>query len=155
MPTNVINAEQTEAAPKKISVRGKGQRAERAVIKLLQPVVTEAYEARGLEAPKLQRNQMQTDGGGFDIIGLEWMALEVKHQETLNVEAWWRQTIKQAKGNAEPILIYKQNNVKWRVRLLGKIYVYKWAEHQTHIVEMSEESFLEYFKARLIGELEG
>jgi len=134
--------------------RDKGQRAERAVIGLLQPVVNETYMERGLEPPILQRNTLQSDRGGYDITGLPWIALEVKHQEQLAVDKWWDQTIKQAKNNTEPVLFYKQNNIKFRVRLWARIYIHGGHNHQWHVVEMSPESFIDYFKARLITELE-
>ena len=76
--------------------RMKGQRGELEVVKLLQPTVTSCYMMKGLEVPQLARNLSQTRDGGFDIAGLEWMALEVKRQETLNVKAWWEQTCRQA-----------------------------------------------------------
>src|SRR5438045_4158293 len=72
--------------------RNKGKRAERQVIDLLQPIVDHCYKEAGLKPLLLQRNTVQSDQGGFDIIGLEWLALEVKHQEILNVDAWWQQT---------------------------------------------------------------
>lgn len=76
--------------------RNKGQRGEREVIKLLQPTVTRCYMEKGLDVPSLERNLMQSRAGGFDIVGLEWMALEVKRQEVLNVNLWWKQTCAQA-----------------------------------------------------------
>jgi hypothetical protein len=134
--------------------QAKGARAERAVIDMLQPIVVECYSARGLEAPILQRNTLQSDRGGYDIVGLDWIALEVKHQEKLAVEQWWDQTIRQAKNNTEPVLFYKQNNVKFRVRLWGRMYVHGGNNHQWHVIEISPESFLAYFRERIIIELE-
>lgn len=145
----------------KINSRSKGQRAERAAIDLLQPVVNECYAALGYkehEVPMLQRNTLQSQAGGFDVVGLEWLALEVKHQETLLIEQWWLQTIKQAKKanngqGAEPVLMYKQNNVRFRVRMQVHVWVHRSDGGQWHIVDVSIESFVEYFKARLMAEL--
>jgi hypothetical protein len=140
--------------------RNKGARCEREVIKLLQPVVNEVWtqvfgERVGeWEIPKLQRNTLQSDEGGFDIVGLQWLALEVKHQEKLQVEKWWEQTVKQAKGKLEPVLWYKQNNVKFRVRIWGSIFVHSDGGHIHEVIEMSVESFLVYFEKRLRSELE-
>jgi hypothetical protein len=98
--------------------RNKGKRAEREVVKLLQPILTEEYERKGLEAPELERNLLQSHKGGYDIAGLDWMAPEVKHHETLAVNTWWDQTIRQALAKErEPILFYRQNNAKWKVRM--------------------------------------
>lgn len=134
--------------------QSKGARAERQVIQLLQPVVNEIYSERSLEPPILQRNTLQSDRGGYDITGLDWLALEVKHQEQLLVDKWWEQTVRQAKNNTEPVLFYKQNNVKFRVRLWARIYIHGGSNHQWHVVEMSPEAFIQYFRDRLIVELE-
>lgn len=122
--------------------RSKGQRGEREVIKLLQPIINKAYEeaiAAGIvdgnrELPVLERNLMQTAKGGFDIVGLKWLALEVKYQETDHLNQWWEQTLEQAKGRSVPssdgpkivgaripILIYRKNNVKWNVMMYGSL----------------------------------
>lgn len=140
--------------------RQKGQRSERAAIELLTPVVNEVYASFGMEQPKLQRNTMQADGGGSDIAGLEWLALEVKHQETLHINQWWDQCVGQVKHKVkngievrqEPVLMYKQNNVKWRVMMYGLL---RTGGPQNIIcpVDISVESFLLYFRHRLIKEL--
>lgn len=135
--------------------RSKGQRAEREAIKYLQPVVNEVYALHGMDAPIMQRNQLQSHLGGYDIVGCQWLALECKHQETLAVDKWWEQCVAQGKGNAEPVLMYKQNRVKWRVRLWGKLLIHGTLDNfQWHVVELSLEAFLTYFRARLIVELE-
>ena len=69
--------------------------------------------------PELKRNLQQTESGGYDVIGLPWMALEIKHQETLNLNAWWEQTERQCKSGQIPILAYRQNRKPWRVRMKG------------------------------------
>lgn len=100
--------------------RNKGARGEREIIELLQPVVTEAYAAQGYPddwVPVLKRNTMQADGGGFDIHGLEWCALEVKRAETLCLPAWWRQTLRQAGQTKHPVLAYRKSHQPWRFRL--------------------------------------
>lgn len=100
--------------------RNKGKRAEREIVKLLQPIVTKEYMDAGLEAPELERNLMQSHKGGYDIEGLDWMAPEVKHHETLAVNSWWEQTLEQAAAKSrEPVLFYRQNNAKWKVRMIG------------------------------------
>lgn len=93
--------------------RMKGQRGELEVVKLLQPTVTSCYMMKGLEVPQLARNLSQTRDGGFDIAGLEWMALEVKRQETLNVKAWWEQTCRQAGTDEFGMPLKGQENKSW------------------------------------------
>lgn len=145
-----------------INVRSKGQRAERQVIGVLQPVVNEVYMSLGCpieQVPRLQRNTLQSDIGGFDIVGLDWIALEVKHQEKLECSKWWQQTVRQAKNGQEPILMYKQNNVRFRVMLHGQIAI-----HRSHaetgrrkkvrtVVDIPLDVFLLYFRERVYSEL--
>ena len=104
-----------------LNARDKGQRAERQAIATLQPVVTKVYLEFGKEPPALERNLMQSMKGGYDLVGLEWLALEIKHQEVLKVDDWWSQAVHQAGESRIPVLMYKQNRVKWRVKLLGLI----------------------------------
>lgn len=93
--------------------RQKGQEGEREIIKLLRDVCGEEIE--------LSRNLNQTREGGHDIVGLEWLAIEVKRQETLDVEAWWRQTLAQAGRDKVPVLVYRQNRKAWHVVMWGEV----------------------------------
>lgn len=95
-----------------LASRNKGKRGEREVIKLLQPIVDSVY---GEGAILLQRNMLQSDKGGCDIAGLEKFAIEIKRHERLNVKAWWRQTLEQAKPHQIPVLFYRQNGESWTV----------------------------------------
>jgi hypothetical protein len=99
----------------------------------------------------MARNLMQTRNGGHDIVGLEWLALEVKHHETLNITQWWLQTKKQATNGKTPVLMYKQNNVKWRVMMFG--YLGAGSERVRCPVDISLEAFMAFFKARVKHEV--
>lgn len=132
--------------------RNKGKNGEREVITLLQPVVTEIYQSCGLERPILQRNHMQVDLGGYDIVGLPWLAMEVKRHETLQVYQWWQQTLASAKPHQEPILIYRQNKQNWKVRMYGNIPC--GSQRLTHVpVTISFEDFLVWFRLRTLEEI--
>ena len=72
--------------------RNKGARGEREAAKLLLGWLAEA----GIDAD-IHRNADQTRSGGFDLVGLPWLAVEVKRAETLRQGDWWRQTVAQAK----------------------------------------------------------
>ena len=133
--------------------RNKGKAGEREVVKLLQPVVNEVYSAMDLEIPILQRNLMQSDRGGFDIAGLEWMALEVKRRETMALNAWWVQTLKQARYDQVPVLLYRGNHEPWRACLLGMLpmgYREDWLQAR---VTVDLPDFLTWFRRRLHYEL--
>jgi len=130
--------------------QSKGARAERAAIDLLQPIVDKIYRHAGYKEeliPTLQRNTLQSDKGGFDVVGLNWLALEIKHQETLHLDHWWVQCIEQSKSIREPVLMYKQNRVKWRVRMLGRLPIGD--QFTQAVVDISLDHFLEYFESRV------
>lgn len=140
----------------------KGKRAERAAIQLLQPVVNKCYAKCGLTPPTLARNSMQSRFGGHDIVGLEWLALEIKHHEKQQLKVWWEQTKSQSikhkqslgktyYGSIEPVLMYKANNVRWQVRLRGYLPAGKKRIKAT--VDISIETFLLWFEHRLDSEL--
>lgn len=86
--------------------RDKGQRGEREVCALL-------HEHLGTE---FKRNLMQTAEGGHDVLGLKGCAIEVKRQEKLQVEKWWKQTVGQASDVGQlPVLFFRRNKESWTV----------------------------------------
>lgn len=133
----------------------KGKRGEREVVKLLQVVVDMVYNAYGLEPPQLERNLMQSHKGGYDVVGLEWMALEVKFHESEQIQKWWEQTIRQAGPGQEPVLFYRKSRAQWKVVMNGKL------SHTTGLtsinvlcpVVINLNAFLEYFQLRIELEL--
>lgn len=139
-----------------IHALNKGKRAEREVINILQPIVAITYRAANIKPPVLQRNTIQSDDGGCDLVGLEWLALEVKHQETFHLNDWWQQTVVQAyRGGKQrvPVLWYKKNNVRWRVRMPGIVGGERDNSWHPAVIDIGMEDFLAYFKNKLTHEL--
>lgn len=130
----------------------KGKRAEREVVRMLQPVVDSAYDSLGYEAPVLERNLMQSNRGGHDIVGMEWLALEVKHHATLKLVQWWEQTLAQAGDSLEPVLIYKQTHGKWKVRMYGQLL--EGVDDLLVPVDIAVDDFMLYLWHRVRRELE-
>ena len=64
----------------------------------------------------LQRNTLQSDRGGYDIVGLEDFAIEVKRVEKLNIKKWWEQTLRQTRPGQIPVLFYRQSYKPWFVK---------------------------------------
>lgn len=91
---------------KKINSRKKGASAERELAKILR-------EKYGIE---IKRNLNQTREGGYDLVGLEGFAIEVKRAEKLLIKKWWEQAVNQSEpGKTLPVLIYRQSRQPWSV----------------------------------------
>jgi Holliday junction resolvase len=93
--------------------RTKGAVAERELFKLI-----------GLEfGISVQRNLLQTREGGSDTSVGEW-AIEVKRQETFSFDAWWAQSVDQAKrAGKRPMLAYRKSHQPWRFRISARDYL--------------------------------
>ena len=134
-----------------LNARAKGRLGEQEVIAYLQPVVNEAYREAGLEPPELVRNLSQSRAGGFDVSGLDWLALEVKRQESDQVSQWWQQCKRQAGESCVAVLVYRKSRTPWRVRMFG--YVDAGASRIRCPVDISMDAFLAYLHVRIIWEL--
>lgn len=130
--------------------RNKGKRGERQVIDAMLPVVQEVYAAYGLPEPQLKRNTMQADRGGTDIAGLDFLAIEVKNQETEALGAWWAQCLAQCGQHQTPVLLFKRNRIQWRCMLFATL---GGARQLTVPAIISMEDFLIWLRARLSEEL--
>ena len=132
------------------SALAKGNQGEREVIKALQPTVDKVFTERGLEPPILFRNKNQNHLGGYDIDGLDWLALEVKRQETFQINQWWAQTLKQASPQQVPVLFYRRNRMKWRVMMYGYLYCESDMPCIRTPVDIPLGAFLYYFETNMI-----
>jgi hypothetical protein len=131
------------------NARSKGQRGERAVIDLLQGLIDDVFEAHRLDIadrPDLQRNTLQCDRGGNDIAGLDWLAVEVKHQEKNFDRKWWEQCLQQTRKGQIPVLFYKQNRRAWTVRTF--VQIYNGRHWQRVAADLDEITFCEWFSAK-------
>lgn len=97
--------------------RNKGQRGEREARAVIEGWLAPVYESAGLGKPTLERNLMQSREGGYDLVGIDWLALEVKRHENLQLGSWWRQTLRQAKEGQVPFLMYRANRQAWKFRV--------------------------------------
>jgi len=131
-----------------VSARNKGARGEREAIAILQAVVEECL---GSEAFVLKRNLEQTREGGADITGapLEYdlFSFEIKRQEKLELNKWWKQTVTQADATGRiPVLMYKQSRVEWKVIVPATL-----AEYKSVRAEISIHDFLNWYGWMLVG----
>lgn len=136
--------------------RNKGKRGEREVINLLQPIVDKVAAEVGVEAPKLMRGWGAARRGDHDVHGLEWLSLEVKRVENLSgLGSWWRQCCKQAGKGQTAVLLYRPNNVKWKVKMRVPVRIggRGSTRHVLAPVTVDIETFLVYFEERVRVEL--
>ena len=136
-----------------INIRQKGQSGEREVADMLNGIIYLAMQS--LEFPEeeclkglktVQRNQMQTAIGGNDLTNCFGMSIEVKRQEALSVNTWWKQTLAAAQRNNEmPVLMYRQNRKPWHVRTYGWINLPN-NHHQQAVVEFDIDTFKSWFR---------
>ena len=126
------------------NAKAKGSRGELEAVHLLQPVIDEVYKPHTdiIQPPKLRRSV----SGGYDIAGLEWMALEVKNCKTLCLEDWWQQTCLQCINNKEPVLMYKMHGKHKGWRAMHMI--------NGHRVIQLQDDWLDYFRKRVRTDLD-
>ncbi len=83
--------------------RLKGAEAERAACRLLE----------GWLGVPFTRNLRQSAHGGPDIVGPEWLAVEVKRAETLRLSEWFRTAQANACDWQIPLLMYRKSYAPW------------------------------------------
>ena len=143
--------------------RDKGQRAEREVVKLLQPIIDRVYEefygtvfpAEGtsISIPQLARNLVQSRSGGHDISGLHWIAIEVKHQETFALNAWWAQALQQSERTGGiPVLLYRRNGLPFRCKLVAVVKIANGGGVKV-VADITLEAFMVWFEHALRASL--
>lgn len=103
--------------------RGKGASGEREVKIILRSILQPVYLYHNQPLPDIERNLEQSRGGGYDLKGLEWLAIEVKRQERSNLKVWWTQTLKQTGEGQIPLLLHRANNQPWRARTILPVVI--------------------------------
>lgn len=86
--------------------RNKGKAGEREIAAIV----------RDLTGWDVRRRVRQHDGDS-DLEGVPGWSVEVKRHATAtrsDIRAWWAQAVKQAKGQARPVLFFRANRDEWR-----------------------------------------
>lgn len=125
----------------------KGKRAEREVANMLNPILDRLCTQLNIDPVRLSRNLKQTQVGGFDLDGLDWIAIEIKHHKQVSINSWWAQTLRQATDEREPVLIWKQHGGKWKVRMYGRLEIEPGRRLKV-VVDTSIDDFLVWFEKR-------
>lgn len=151
--TSQIVATVAHLDPKpRINIRQKGANGERQLAAQLNEIVNALLLKHGLPVPVkpvIRRNQNQSAVGGNDLSNTFGLGIEIKRQENLKVEAWWRQCVDAAARNKEfPVLVYRQNNAPWRVVMFIWVQLPAGAGDSACQVrgELKFESFLSWFE---------
>jgi len=107
--------------------RGKGNRGETEVLRILQEVVDGVVEETGHPHVVIRKNRDQRySPKQYDLIGLPWLAVEVKYQEDWSgLGSWWRQVVDACGPGQAPVLFYRKNYHKWRIRMRVPVVVSK------------------------------
>lgn len=139
-----------------INIRAKGQNGEREVAKAMNEVIMDVM--RGLGFPEseiakaanaVQRNQNQSAVGGNDLSNTFGLSIEVKRQEQLSINTWWKQCEAAAQRNNEiPVLLYRQNGKKWRCITYSYLPLPNGSLYSAR-VEFDWDTFLDWFKDRV------
>jgi len=154
--------------------KSKGMGGEYEMIAILQARIDAVCLKYGYRQVRLERNLEQSrarvgNGNGSDIVGLDWMAAEVKRREQEGasiVDVWWAQTKAAAMGIVrgekggntmalvrEPILFYRKNRLPWEVRMYGALTPYSGCVLKAP-VDVSLPNFLVYFDEKVRHEFE-
>lgn len=137
-----------------INIRQKGQQGEREVADMLNFGIYQAMKDLGYSDQEslramgtVQRNQNQSAVGGNDLTNCLGLSIEVKRQEQLSVNTWWKQCVAAAQRNGEvPVLMYRQNRKPWRV--VTWVWVNLPGGSQVQVLgEMGLEDFKAWFRA--------
>lgn len=136
-----------------INIRQKGQEGEREIVRALEPIVQRLLKDGGYPVPDkpiIQRNQNQSAVGGSDLSNTFGLCIEVKRQEQLSINTWWKQCTDAAKSNGEtPVLLYRQNGKKWRCVVMAQLQlpsVDAVSSIMIARIEMSWDDFLSWFE---------
>lgn len=121
-----------------VQVKKKGNVGEREFCKILE-------RALGVD---VERNITQTRFGGADILTVQPFAIEVKRQQNLQINTWWKQALRQrTEENPVPVLVWRQNRQPWSVRIGAEFVLKKkMLDGAESWVEISLPHFLEIVK---------
>lgn len=98
--------------------KSKGDGGEREICKMLNDIILPLLDKHGIDRPNVdivQRNKNQAAVGGNDLTNTFGLSIEVKRQEALNINTWWKQCLEAANRNGEhPVLLYRQSRKQWK-----------------------------------------
>ena len=131
--------------------RNKGAKSEREAARLIQGWLN----AAGIAGADMRRNVDQAPSGGFDLLGLPWLAVEVKRVESALQGQWWRQAVAQGEREGrKPVLMYRRNRQPWRFRTTAAVIVGDNSERVTVDIDLDAEQARKWLLAEVAANLE-
>lgn len=99
------------------------------------------------DKPIFQRNQNQSAVGGSDLTNPFHLAIEIKRQEAISINTWWKQCCTAAIADgAVPVLIFRQNGIRaWRCILRVDVPLGEGTHVSGVRAEISWDDFLQWF----------
>lgn len=85
----------------------KGKRGELEVANMLRRL--------GYEDARRTAQYCGNTGDASDVIGVDYLHLEVKRAESLHIKDWIAQAERDAKDYETPVVVFRSNNEPWRV----------------------------------------
>jgi hypothetical protein len=132
--------------------RNKGANGEREAILWLGGLAAPVCAHLALPPPVFERNLKQTREGGYDIEGLDWLALEIKRVETEYQPKWWEQTrINKRSTDQIACLLYRKNRQPWRARVELTVNIGPYSVMLEPILD--QEQFSQWFRWQLYHRL--
>lgn len=153
-----MNRVREESAGMANRAKAKGYRGEVEILQMMQGIVTEEFQREGCAglAPELKRSP-----NGRDIVGVPWIAPEVKRHEPTNgydevtenqKAGWWQQCKINAGNNREPVLLYRANFQPWKCRMFVRVETPRSMVRAP--ADVSLEVFQVWFRLRIREELQ-
>lgn len=127
-----------------IFLNNKGYRGRSEIATLMFPVLNSIYKRYGNKY-RARIDLMRALSGRCDYIGIDWMAAQIKRCECNDIDVWWQKSIRLAKKHQEAVLLYRRNNTKWRVRMIGSFGSNRGSKQLETVVDFGIKSFMEYF----------
>lgn len=143
-----------EAKPKRrINVQQKGKAGEREAINIIKErmrMVEARLSGAGLHvkaaSDDVQRNSLQSRQGGYDAHGIPIIALEIKRDEGMSLDAMWAQAQRQAKNRELPVLMWRRNKGKWAIRTIAALTSVTGSPLMWVVADLALSDFLDYYE---------
>ena len=113
-----------------VNIRTKGASAERQIAEKLNLIIYIVRKRLNLDQyvhdkQPVQRNPLQSAIGGSDLTMPLPISIEIKRQEALSINTWWKQCVSSAQDDhtcfKTPVLLYKQSHKAWQCIMMTQM----------------------------------